>query len=219
MKTYSIRILRIISAVLAGALVTGCASTTQGTKKKLEVNSTPPGAIVKLDNGMTGITPASFRLKAKNPVKGTIEKPGYETVSINAVPHMTSAATGPIIGNTVMTVFSPLLLGGPAWIIDISNGSLKQFDRIDVVLNPLPAPPPPLAATQAPARQKAPAPRVQKQRRPEHVQSPLPRVEEEHRHNHDTEVIIEFIYDDDGSEHRCQDWSRPVLPPKRYRRP
>lgn len=101
-------------------IASGCATVTRGTKDTLVVESEPAGANVRLSNGMTGKTPTSFTLPRKESVLVTIEKEGYETLSVNVHPQISGAGAAGMAGN--------VLVGGLIGaVVDPMTGAMKDL--------------------------------------------------------------------------------------------
>ena len=107
--------------VLACCLVTGgCASITRGTTDALVITSEPSGASVRLSNGNSGVTPATFVLPRKHNTVVTIKKEGYEEVVVNVVSQVDAAGGAGMAGN--------VLLGGIIGAaVDASTGAMKSL--------------------------------------------------------------------------------------------
>jgi hypothetical protein len=114
-------------AVLAVAvcMLGGCATTIRGTTDVLVVESDPPGAAVNVSNGLTGSTPATFRLRRKGDYVVTISKDGYEPVTVNVLHKVGTAGSAGMAGN--------LLVGGLIGAaVDAGSGAM-----FDLVPNPV----------------------------------------------------------------------------------
>lgn len=118
-----------LTAVL---ILPGCASITRGTKEVLVVNSEPMNAHVRLSNGMTGTTPASFKLPRDSVLTVVIEKPGYKTATVQ-VNHCT--ATPGAVGMAGNLVFGGIIGGG----VDLATGATQDLtpNPVFVQLEPL----------------------------------------------------------------------------------
>lgn len=118
--------------VVAASLLSGCATVTRGTKDTLVVESDPPGAKVKLSNGLYGKTPTSFKLSRKDHLTVTIEKAGYESLSIDVRPQISGAGGAGMAGN--------VLVGGIIGVaVDAGSGAMNDLkpNPISVKLNPI----------------------------------------------------------------------------------
>jgi len=109
-------------AILVGAcaLACGCATITRGTKDLLVVESEPAGAAVTLSNGMSGKTPASFKLPRNEAVVVKIQKEGYEVVEVNVVPQISGAGGAGMAGNVILGG----LIGAA---VDAGSGAMKDL--------------------------------------------------------------------------------------------
>jgi hypothetical protein len=153
----------VIRLLLGGLLLltSGCATITRGTKDTLVVESEPAGAAVWLSSGQSGWTPTSFKLPRKHPVVVTIQKAGYETLTVNVNPQISGAGAAGMAGN--------VLVGGLVGaVVDPMSGAMKDLrpNPIKVTLVPLktgapvPAPVPNVAPDPAPGSEPAPMPVV-----------------------------------------------------------
>ncbi len=106
----------------------GCASITRGTTDTLIVESNPSGADVRLSNGMTGKTPAAFKLPRKDSLVVTITKDGYESIEINVIPQIVGAGSAGMAGNIV---FGGLI--GAA--VDASTGAMHDLKPNPISVN------------------------------------------------------------------------------------
>ena len=83
-------------------MLSACATITRGTNDTLVVNSQPAGADVKLSNGMTGVTPATFKLPRKSDIVVEVKKAGYEPAKVNIVSQMSGAGGAGMAGNVLV---------------------------------------------------------------------------------------------------------------------
>jgi hypothetical protein len=111
----------------------GCATITRGTTEALVVNSSPSGAKVTLSNGMTGETPASFKVDRDEELVVTISKPGYETVTVNVNCQVAGAGAAGMAGNVIVGG----LIGAA---IDAGSGAMMEHkpNPIEVTLESSP---------------------------------------------------------------------------------
>ena len=93
--------IRIISLLLGvSSLVAGCASIMTSDSQEVTFQSTPEGALVKVDGNELGRTPLTLKIAKKTNQTLTFEKEGYKTYSAP----MTTETSGWFFGN--------ILLGG-----------------------------------------------------------------------------------------------------------
>ena len=121
-----------LAALLLLGLTSGCATITRGTTDTLVINSDPVGADVKLSNGMSGKTPATFTLPRKDNVVVKVEKAGYEPVEVSVTPQVSGAGGAGMAGN--------VLLGGLIGAaVDAGSGAMHDLlpNPVDVRLVPL----------------------------------------------------------------------------------
>lgn len=112
--------LLLLALLISQVLIVGCTTVTRGTKDVLVVESEPPGANVRLSNGMTGTTPTSFELPRKKNVVVTISKEGYETLNVNVTPKVVGAGAAGMAGN--------VLIGGLVGAaIDVGTGAMNDL--------------------------------------------------------------------------------------------
>jgi hypothetical protein len=125
----------VLLLVLAGGLMSGCATIIHGTTQEIPVTSEPPGALVATTGDLKVTTPGTLELKRKTGHVLTVTKDGYkpETVKLESV------LSGAVAGN--------ILLGGLiGWGVDVATGGdsrlvpesvhaiLKPHDPVSVVL-------------------------------------------------------------------------------------
>ncbi len=106
--------------IVAVAFGSGCATVTRGTKEVLVVESDPSGATVQLSNGMTGLTPTSFKIPRKGAVTVTITKQDYDDAVVEVHTQVAGAGAAGMAGN--------VLVGGliGAGIDAMSGGMLEH---------------------------------------------------------------------------------------------
>lgn len=116
----SCRVFSAICAVCWGVFATGCATITRGTSDTLVVESDPPGANIRLSNGLTGKTPTSFKLPRKETVVVEIEKDGYEPLSVRVTPQISGGGAAGMAGN--------VLVGGLVGVVvDPLSGAMNDL--------------------------------------------------------------------------------------------
>lgn len=118
--------------VCAACALCGCATVTRGTKEVLVVGSEPIGAKVTTSIGLTGTTPATFKVSRKGGFVVTIEKEGYETVQVQVASQVAGGGAAGMAGN--------IILGGLIGAaVDAGSGATKQLkpNPIHVKLNPI----------------------------------------------------------------------------------
>ncbi len=121
-----------IALACVAALSAGCATIVNGTTQRVQIDSTPGGATVVIDDSQQLVTtPAAVNLSRRDAHKLVFHKPGYQ----DATENLTSGMSGWILGNVIA--------GGVVGIaIDASDGAGRKLsaDNINVTLTPLPAP-------------------------------------------------------------------------------
>ncbi|MGH7857461.1 MAG: PEGA domain-containing protein [Candidatus Binatia bacterium] len=105
--------MRILSIVVALAMVSGCATLFKSKTTDVQVSSSQPGATVMVDGQAQGTTPTSVTLS--NKVDHVISVDGQEC-RISS-----SASTGWVVLS--------VLAGGVGWIIDLVTGNWKSLDK------------------------------------------------------------------------------------------
>jgi len=113
---------------LALSVLTGCGLIAHGTSQSIRCTTTPAGALVRAADGTTCSTPCTVTLKRKTDGVLTIEREGYETmtVSIRSVVSKSSAA-------------SVLLPGGLVCLgVDLASGAGYCLvpDSVELTLKP-----------------------------------------------------------------------------------
>lgn len=110
----------VVTGCLVACLTTGCATITRGSNDTLVVESDPAGADVKLSTGMTGKTPATFKLPRKEALVVEIQKAGYESVQVNVTPQIAGGGSAAMAGN--------VLLGGLIGVaVDAGSGAMNDL--------------------------------------------------------------------------------------------
>lgn len=69
---------QIAASVLAASLLSSCASIVSGTRQEVRVNSTPSGAIIRVDDAISGQTPTTLTLSSRHAHTLRIELAGYK---------------------------------------------------------------------------------------------------------------------------------------------
>lgn len=135
---------QIIASISILLILTGCATITRGTKDTLVVNSEPSGADVELSNGMSGKTPATFKLPRKNNIVVEISKPGYEPTKVNVVSQISGSGGAGMAGNVLVGgLIGAAVDAGSGAMNDLTpnpvNVTLNRWDENDGSLGPGPA--------------------------------------------------------------------------------
>jgi hypothetical protein len=128
---------------LAGALFfSGCATITRGTNEQLSIQSEPSGANVRLSNGFTGVTPATFTVPRKGDIFLTVSKDGYVSSELTLYSKLSGNGTVGFLGNALI---GGIIGGG----VDIATGATLSHvpNPVNVKLVPKPAPVPVMVAT------------------------------------------------------------------------
>ena len=94
---------KIVLAVCAASTVlAGCGTITRGSNDTWVVETDPPGATVSTSNGyQCQSTPCAIKMPRRSEFVATIERAGYETVTVN-VTHQVSGAGGASMAGNVL---------------------------------------------------------------------------------------------------------------------
>ena len=117
-----------IFSLLMLALLSGCASIVSGTRQEVRVNSAPSGATVKVDDSISGRTPTTLTLSARQSHKVRIELAGYKPYEVT----LTQKLNGWLFGN----IFFGGLIG---IVIDLSDGAAYALSPNNINANLIPA--------------------------------------------------------------------------------
>jgi hypothetical protein len=134
---------RAVACLLAGMLVTGCATVTRGTSQNFTVESEPSGAAVTTTNGFQcEATPRTFRMPRRSEFDVTVTREGYQPSTSHVGNRLAAGGAAGVAGN--------VLIGGVIGIgVDAASGAALDLtpNPLRVVLVPEGAPP----ASDAPA--------------------------------------------------------------------
>ena len=107
----------VATALMAsGFALSGCATVVNGTSQDLAFNSEPAGAVVELHTGQNCVTPCTFSMKRGDDASVTINKPGFQPVTV----YIQSRLAGSTFGNIILG-------GGIGAVIDGSNGASNRL--------------------------------------------------------------------------------------------
>lgn len=114
----------IILICLLQVLNSGCASIVKGSQQTVQIETNPPGAIVR--DGRThkeSVTPTALVLKKKYEYEIEVTKPGYKTEYVEIDRHLSG------------WFWANLLFGGiVGMIIDVNNGAGYKLEPEEVHL-------------------------------------------------------------------------------------
>ena len=110
----------LLIAMIAVAVLGGCATITRGSTEAFIINSTPSGANVRLSSGETCITPCTLERKRKKEFVVFISKTGFEPVQVSIVSQVAGAGAAGMAGNII---FGGII--GAA--VDIGTGATKEL--------------------------------------------------------------------------------------------
>jgi len=122
----------ILSALSSMLFFSGCATVTRGTTEELIIQSDPTGAQVKLSNGMTGVTPATFKVPRKGDIIVMVTKDGYKPAEVILKAEVSKTGAAGFAGN--------ILIGGVVGgVADaVTGAALSHFPNpVKVTLTPL----------------------------------------------------------------------------------
>jgi PEGA domain len=146
----------MITLLLAAAIATpclGCASVTRGTTENISIATTPAGATAEvsgLDTPMACLTPCVVQAKRSADITVTINKDGYEPLTIPLTKEIPGTGAAGFAGN--------LLAGGLIGMgVDAVTGAAQDHkpNPVIVTLQPL-APAPSRAARPRPPKPPEP---------------------------------------------------------------
>ncbi len=101
------------------ASLSSCGTITRGSNEVFVVDSVPQAAKVQLSNGMTGETPASFKVSRKDTLGVNVSKVGYKTRNISVPPEISGVGRASMAGN--------VLFGGVIGVVaDSVSGSMLE---------------------------------------------------------------------------------------------
>jgi membrane-bound inhibitor of C-type lysozyme len=115
-----------IAITAASLMLAGCGTITRGSNDTWVVETTPPGATVSTSNGYEcQSTPCAIKMPRRSEFVATIERDGYETVTVNVTHQVSSAGGASMAGN--------VLVGGLIGAaVDAGSGAMN-----DLVPNPV----------------------------------------------------------------------------------
>lgn len=89
----------LCSILTLSMTLTGCATMVRGTSEKLSLNSTPEGAVAKLSDGRSCVTPCQIKAKRNATLIVTYKKKHCDPAQITVTP--TVAGSGILLGGLV----------------------------------------------------------------------------------------------------------------------
>ena len=123
-------ILRKISIISLALLMSGCATSFQGTKQKISVNSTPKNAEVITSHGFgCDATPCSFFVPRNKSFKLQVAKPGFSSKTVKVASILSGVGTAQSAGSVLL---GGVIAGG----YDVYKGSVWELstDSVNVKL-------------------------------------------------------------------------------------
>lgn len=121
----------LLLALASAFFFSGCATICRGTKEVLVVDSDPTNAYIRLSNGMSGYTPASFKIARNSFLTGIIEKEGYETSHFQINHETAGAGAAGMAGNVI---FGGIIGGG----VDLISGATQRLTPNPVMVSLVP---------------------------------------------------------------------------------
>lgn len=121
--------MKALLSIFALLALAGCGVISHGTSQSISCTTIPAGALVSSADGTTCTTPCTVSLKRKKDDVLTIERDGYEAVTLP----VRSALSGASAGNI-------LLPGGLIyWGVDVISGGGYHLvpEHVEVTLKPL----------------------------------------------------------------------------------
>lgn len=129
-----------IIPIVSLLMLSGCATITRGTEELVGFESSPSGATVRTSIGLgCPSTPCSINVSRKTPFSATFSKAGFEEKTVDITTEMSGGGTAGLAGN--------ILFGGVIGVgTDAVTGATLDHtpNPARVVLDPIPAPPPPV---------------------------------------------------------------------------
>lgn len=120
------RRLKLLSVIGLSVLIAGCATIFKGSSADVQVNSSPSGADVYINEIDRGSTPQTLSLKRNKNYVLTFKKEGYEDVNMEIDKKFDIGTT--VVGN----IFSWGLLG---IIVDAATGAAYTLTPADLDAN------------------------------------------------------------------------------------
>lgn len=145
--------IRTMAVAAVAMLVAGCGSITRGTSEAVAINSTPIGAQVTTDIGMSCTAPCTLKVPRNKDFTITASAPGYKTSTLKVGRKVSGGGAAGMAGNVV--------LGGLIGIaVDAGTGAAMDHtpNPAFIVLEAESHQP----TTAPPAAKKAPKPSIEK---------------------------------------------------------
>ena len=107
--------------IVLTAMLSGCATVTQGTKDVLVIETTPEGAQVQLSSGQSCVsTPCAIEVPRKSGFNVIISKKGCKSRQVNVLAKMSTSGGAAVAGN--------VLVGGIIGLgVDAATGASKEL--------------------------------------------------------------------------------------------
>lgn len=113
---------------LALSVLASCGIISHGTSQNIRCTTIPAGALVRVADGTTCSTPCTVTLKRKKDDLLTVQREGYETMTLSIRSVMSKTSAGDI-----------LLPGGlVCWGVDLASGAAYHLvpDSVELTLKP-----------------------------------------------------------------------------------
>lgn len=122
----------ICVASLAVLSIAGCGTLTRGHNEDVSIQTSPPGATVTTDTGMSCIGPCVLKVPRKQSFTATAHLDGYQDASMAVGSRISGGGGVSMAGNAV---FGGLIGGG----VDIASGAMYDHfpNPVALVLTPI----------------------------------------------------------------------------------
>lgn len=106
----------VVAMLALSVSISGCATILNGTSQDVAFNSEPAGAVVELNTGANCVTPCTFSMRRGDDASITVNKPGFQPVTVYIQSRLGGSAFGNIIAGGI--------IGG---VVDGSNGASNHL--------------------------------------------------------------------------------------------
>jgi PEGA domain len=129
----------LIAGVIAATSFSSCASIISGTTQTIKFTSSPPAAIVFLNDVQMGITPMELTLKRKNEYNVKIKLEGFKTYEVNLEQDLNPWYLGNILfGGLIGLVVDPITGAVYDLSPDKINAELEKSPALETPVVPTP---------------------------------------------------------------------------------
>jgi len=109
---------KVVVALIAASLLSGCAAIFKGTSSKLDLSSDPSGTTVYVNGFPRGKTPLKLKLESKKTYNIEFKKDGYEPLSYTVTNHVGAG-----------WIILDILAGLVPVVIDAATGAWYDLDQ------------------------------------------------------------------------------------------